>query len=124
MTVERRPPVLAKPEPSSRASHRHEDTERFIERFAALTGIRMTTASLEALPREFRARPVPAPSVIVGRFGDELEVRTRNALCRHEPGRPQDVWTLGRLLNIRGFGAFSLLDLLEVMARHEPKGTE
>jgi len=43
---------------------------------------------------------------------------------RYEPGRPQEPWTFGRLLDIRGFGAFSLLDLLEVMAEHDVRSAE
>jgi hypothetical protein len=103
-----------------RTSRRHLDTERFIERFHALTGFRVGSDSTQALPREFLMRPVLSPDVLLRKYGDELEVRTRNALCRFEPGRSEHGWTFGGLLEIRGFGVFSLLDLLEVLANHPP----
>jgi hypothetical protein len=106
------------PDASARTLRRQDDTARFIERFEALTGFRVHSTSLEGLPREFLARTVPAPDVLVGQYGYELEPRTHNALCRYEPGRQSDRWTFGRLLEIRGFGVFSLLDLLEVLAKH------
>jgi hypothetical protein len=106
------------PDTSVRAIRRQDDTARFIERFEVLTGFRVHSTSLEGLPREFLARTVPAPDVLVGQYGYELEPRTHNALCRYEPGRQSDRWTFGRLLEIRGFGVFSLLDLLEVLAKH------
>ena len=64
------------------------------------------------------ARTVEPPEGLVRQYGYELEPRTHNALCRYEPGRNGDRWTFGRLLEIRGFGVFSLLDLLEVLAKH------
>jgi hypothetical protein len=103
---------------SARAMRRQDDTARFIERFEVLTGFRVHSTSREGLPREFLARTVPAPDVLVGQYGYELEPRTHNALCRYEPGRQSDRWTFGRLLEIRGFGVFSLLDLLEILAKH------
>ena len=103
---------------STRARRRREDTAHFIERFAALTGCQVRSTSAETLPREFLARTVQAPEVLVKQYGFELEPRTQNALCRYEPGSPLDPWTFGRLLKIRGFGVFSLLDLLEVLAKH------
>ncbi len=102
---------------STRAKRRREDTAHFIERFAALTGYRVRSTSAETLPRGFLASTVQAPDVLVKQYGFELEPRTQNALCRYEPG-PPDPWNFGRLLNIRGFGVFSLLDLLEVLAKH------
>jgi len=105
-------------ESSARAMRRQDDTVRFIERFEVLTGFRVHSTSREGLPREFLARTLPAPNVLVEQFGYELEPRTHNALCRYEPGRQSDRWTYGRLLEIRGFGVFSLLDLLEVLAKH------
>jgi hypothetical protein len=97
-------------------------TVRFIERFEALTGFRVTSDSTQALPKEFLTRPVPAPEILLREHGQALELRTRNALCRFEPGKLHEGWTFGRLLEIRGFGVFSLLDLLEVLAkRHPPK---
>ena len=106
------------PSSSERTLRRQDDTARFIERFEALTGFRVHSTSREGLPREFLARTVPAPDILVGQYGYELEPRTHNALCRYEPGRPADRWTYGRLLEIRGFGVFSLLDLLEILAKH------
>ena len=103
---------------SVRAVRRNDDTARFIERFEVLTGLRVHSTSMEGLPREFLARPVEPPNHLVDKYGYELEPRTHNALCRYEPGRQPDRWTYGRLLEIRGFGVFSLLDLLEVLAKH------
>jgi hypothetical protein len=94
------------------------DATRFIERFAALTGFRVILASAGAFPREFLARAVPPPDWLIRQYGFELEPRTHNALCRFEPGRNEAPWTFGRLLDIRGFGLFSLLDLLGVLAKH------
>jgi hypothetical protein len=111
------------PAGSARAVRRQDDTARFIERFEALTGFRMHSTSIEGLPREFLARTVPSPDVLVREYGYEFEPRTHNALCRYEPGRQSDRWTYGRLLEIRGFGVFSLLDLLEVLAKHGIKST-
>ncbi len=108
----------AKQQPLSRSARRRDDTARFIERFEALTGYRVNSTSAEGLPREFLARPVQTPDALVQQFGYELEPRTHNALCRFEPGRNGDHWTFGRLLEIRGFGVFSLLDLLEILAKH------
>jgi len=111
------------PAASERTLRRQDDTARFIERFEALTGFRVHSTSREGLPREFLARTVPSPDVLVEQYGYELEPRTHNALCRYEPGRQADRWTYGRLLEIRGFGVFSLLDLLEVLAKHGIRST-
>ncbi len=108
---------------SPRAARRQDDTARFIDRFATLTGFRVHSTSIEGLPREFLARPVPAPDILVEQYGYELEPRTHNALCRYEPGRHPDRWTYGRLMEIRGFGVFSLLDLLEILAKHGIRST-
>lgn len=124
MAGEEQPPTKEEPTPAARAERRHVDTIRFIERFESLTGIRVQSASIEGLPREFLGRPVLPPNVLIERFGYELEPRTHNALRRYEPGRQQEPWTFGRLLEIRGFGAFSLLDLLEVMAKHGIRSAE
>ncbi|MGD0839239.1 MAG: hypothetical protein ABSB49_21595 [Polyangia bacterium] len=102
----------------SRTARRRDDAARFIERFAALTGYQISSTSAEGLPRQFLARTVEPPEGLVRQYGYELEPRTHNALCRYEPGRNGDRWTFGRLLEIRGFGVFSLLDLLEVLAKH------
>ena len=61
---------------------------------------------------------MPAPNILVEKYGNELEIRTCNALRRYEPGNPMAPWTYSRLLEIRSFGIFSLLDLLEVLAKH------
>jgi len=106
------------PDPDARSARRQDDTLRFVERFEALTGFHVHSTSVDGIPRPFLARAVPAPDVLVERYGYELEPRTHNALCRFEPIPDPDRWTFGRLLEIRGFGAFSLLDLLEVLAKH------
>jgi hypothetical protein len=108
----------AKPAMASRMARRRIDTARFTQRFAALTGFRVNSDSTQALPREFLVRPVQSPEILIREYGHELELRTRNALCRFEPGRPNERWTFGRLLEIRGFGVFSLLDLLDVLSKH------
>jgi hypothetical protein len=104
--------------PADKSGRRRDDTARFIERFEVLTGYRVNSTSAEGLPREFLARTVETPDLLVQQYGYEVEPRTHNALCRYEPGRNADHWTFGRLLEIRGFGVFSLLDLLEVLAKH------
>jgi hypothetical protein len=109
-----------KPAEPSRATRRRVDTARFVERFEVLTGFRVGSDSTQALPREFLTRPVQSPETLLRKYGEQLELRTRNALCRFEPGRGDEGWTFGRLLEIRGFGVFSLLDLLEVLAKHAP----
>jgi hypothetical protein len=106
------------PEAIARAEHLRDSTKHFVERFAALTGFRVNSTTLGALPREFLTRTVPSPGVLVRQYAYELETRTHNALCRYEPGYDSDPWTYGRLLEIRGFGASSLLDLLEILANH------
>jgi hypothetical protein len=109
---------LLKDKTTPRTERRRDDAARFIERFAVLTGFRVNSTSTEGLPREFLARTVPSPQTLLDQYGFELEPRTHNALCRFEPGRNADYWSFGRLLEIRGFGVFSLLDLLEVLAKH------
>lgn len=104
---------------SARTVRTRQDALRFLERFAALTGLRVASASAESLPPHFLARPAPAPDVLANHYGRDLARRTHNALCRFEPPPPGEPWTFGRLLQIRGFGLFCLLDVLEVMARHD-----
>jgi hypothetical protein len=106
--------------PPARTTRRRISTARFIERFEALTGFHVGSDSTQALPKEFLARPVPSPEILLREHGQEFELRTRNALCRFEPGRPHEGWTFARLLDIRGFGVFSLLDLLEVLSKRPP----
>lgn len=96
-----------------------QDAGHFIERFAALTGVRVRSMSVESLPRAFLSQPVPAPDRLVTEYGDELKPRTCNALCLLEPGTEGEPSTMRRLLQLPGFGLLSLLDLLEVLARHE-----
>jgi hypothetical protein len=106
------------PKTAVRTVRRKNETARFIERFPVLTGFHVHSTSVETLPRSFLIRQVPPPNILVEKYGNELEIRTCNALRRYEPGKPQSLWTYGRLLEIRGFGIFSLLDLLEVLAKH------
>jgi hypothetical protein len=111
-------PSHESPETTVRAVRRKNETARFIERFPVLTGFCVHSTSVETLPRAFLIRSVPAPNILVEKYGNELEIRTCNALRRYEPGNPLSPWTYSRLLEIRGFGVFSLLDLLEVLAKH------
>ena len=112
-------PSLESPKATDRTAHRRNESARFIERFTALTGFPVHSTSMETLPRAFLARSVPAPNILVEKYGNELEIRTCNALRRYEPGNPMAPWTYSRLLEIRSFGIFSQLDLLEVMAKHQ-----
>jgi hypothetical protein len=109
---------------SPRTLRTRQDAQRFLERFAALTGLAVGSASAESLPREFLARESLPPDVLIRRYGHVLSQRTYNALCRFEPAPPAEPWTFGRLLRIRGFGLFCLLDLLEVLARQAAGGEE
>jgi len=117
-------PANASAESTTRAARRQSDAERFCKRFAILTGMRAQSADIEGLPREFLARQVLAPDVLIQRYGRELEIRTCNALHRYEPGAKPAPWTYGRLLEIRGFGVFSLLDVMEVLHRHATRTIE
>jgi hypothetical protein len=107
---------------SARAVRRREDITRFLERFEVLTGMRAHSASVQGLPPEFIAREVPEPKLLLERYAQKLEPRTYNALCRYEPGREARPWTFARLLDVRGFGLFCLLDLLEVLPEQERRG--
>jgi hypothetical protein len=113
------PSESTSPLPSQRIDRRLDDVSRFVTRFRELTGFSVNSTSVESLPREFLAKPAPRPEDLVHRFAYELEPRTRNTLQRYEPSRwPNAPWTFGRLLEIRGFGVFSLLDVLEIIAKH------
>jgi hypothetical protein len=101
----------------SRAVRRHDDNERFRRHFAALTGLETRAASIESLPTEFLSRTLPSPATLLQRYGSALAARTCNALARYEPGRDEVQFTFRRLLELRGFGLFSLIDLLEAMAK-------
>ncbi len=100
-----------------RTLRNRQDAVRFIARFAALTGLVVPSASADGLPAEFLARPVLPPDVLTSRYGRRLRQRTYNALCRFEPVPEGEPWTFGRLLQIRGFGLFCLLDVLQVLSR-------
>lgn len=117
-------PVSARAKPVARGVRRLAEAERFCKRFARLTGMRARSPDTEGLPREFLARQVFSPEMLLQRYGRELETRTCNALHRYEPGPTRAPWTYGRLLEIRGFGVFSLLDLLEVLHRHATRTLE
>lgn len=105
---------------TARRSARRDRAQRLADRLASLTGLRVRSAKADSLPRELLESCVPAPEVLLRELRDELEPRTHNALCQHEPGHPDEVWTVRRLLDIRGFGLHSLLDLLDVLASHGP----
>jgi hypothetical protein len=101
-----------------RPSAEHRDSGvHFVRRFEALTGIRIRKAAVAAIPRPFLGRPVDGPEELAQRYCYELQPRTYNALRQHGKLSRQP-WTFGRLLEIRGFGLYSLLDLLEVLAKH------
>jgi hypothetical protein len=95
----------------------------FVSRFEALTGLRVRKAAVGALPRAFLGWSVEPPEKLAQRYCYELQPRTYNALLRYGSSSRQP-WTFGRLLELRGFGLYSLLDLLEVMARHSSAPAE
>ena len=101
----------------SRSERREQDTAHFAEIFARLTGFRPVSACREALPRDFLTRAIPSPEDLVAQFGDRLQTRTRNALQRHvpQPGETDD-WTYGRLIELRGFGMFCLIDVMQALS--------
>jgi hypothetical protein len=100
----------------SRSERRAQDTARFAEVFCELTGFRPVSPCREALPRDFLARSIPAPAELVAQFGTRLQQRTRNALERHG-GSASDAegWTYGRLIELRGFGMFCLIDVMQAL---------
>jgi hypothetical protein len=100
----------------SRSERREQDTAQFVEIFYRLTGFRPVSACREALPGDFLTRTIPSPEDLVAQFGDRLLTRTRNALQRHVP-RPgeTDDWTYGRLIELRGFGMFCLIDVMQAL---------
>jgi hypothetical protein len=104
------------PRAISRREQRARDTARFAEAFFALTGFRPVGAYREFLPPDFLARSIPSPGELVARFGDRLHTRTSNALRQQDPGLPQrQDWTYGSLLELRGFGMFCLLDVMQAL---------
>ena len=101
---------------SKRREQRELDNARFIEAFFALTGFRPAAAYREFLPPDFLARSTPSPSELVERFGNRLGTRTSNALRQQDPGPAfREGWTYGSLLDLRGFGMFCLLDVMQAL---------
>jgi hypothetical protein len=104
------------PKANKRREQRELDNARFIEAFFALTGFRPAAAYREFLPPDFLARSTPSPSELVERFGDRLGTRTSNALRQQDPGPAfREGWTYGSLLDLRGFGIFCLLDVMQAL---------
>jgi hypothetical protein len=104
------------PKAINRRERRTRDTARFAEEFFALTGFRPVAAYREFLPPAVLARSIPAPAELVARFGDRLHTRTSNALRQQDPGPTQrQDWTYGSLLELRGFGMFCLLDVMQAL---------
>ena len=102
--------------PISRSDRRERDTARFAEVFCQLTGFRPVSACREALPRDFLARSIPSPAELVAQFGSRLQQRTRNALERYAgSARDAEGWTYGRLIELRGFGMFCLIDVMQAL---------
>ena len=101
---------------AKRRERRARDTAYFAEEFFALTGFRPVAAYREYLPSGFLARSVPSPGELVARFGDRLHTRTSNALRQQDPGPGRgEGWTYGSLLDLRGFGVFCLLDIMQAL---------
>lgn len=104
------------PKAIKRRKQRVRDTARFAEAFFALTGFRPASAYRESLPRDFLARWIPSPGELVARLGDRLHTRTSNALRQQDPGAAdRESWTYGSLLELRGFGVFCLLDVMQAL---------
>jgi hypothetical protein len=102
--------------PISRSERRQRDSVRFADMFFALAGSRPVSACREALPRDFLTCSIPSPAALVARFGDRLQPRTRNALERHMPNpKDSEGWTYDRLLALRGFGMFCLIDVMQAL---------
>jgi len=111
-----------------RREKRARDTARFADAFFALTGFRPVAAYREFLPPELLAQSIPSPAELASRFGERLHTRTANALRQQDPGPAhREGWTYGRLLELRGFGVFCLLDVMQVLRDSLPipnRGTE
>ena len=104
------------PKAINRREQRARDTARFAEEFFALTGFRPVAAYREFLPPDFLTRSTPSPAELVARFGGRLHTRTSNALRQQDPSLPQrQDWTYGSLLDLRGFGMFCLLDVMQAL---------
>jgi hypothetical protein len=112
--------VSPKPASISRTDRRNQDRARFIETFEALTGFRPTSACPEALPNSFLDRAAPTPSELLSRVGNQLEPRTQNALRRQIAGLVDlGPWTFRRLLYVRGFGLFCLIDVMQALVNSD-----
>ena len=99
-----------------RREQRAKDNARFAEAVFALTGFRPAAAYKEVLPPDLLARSIPSPSELVAQFGDRLQVRSSNALRQHDPDPAhRQNWTFGSLLELRGFGMFCLLDVMQAL---------
>jgi hypothetical protein len=113
---------------AQRREKRAQDTARFAEAFLALTGFRPSAAYREFLPPEFLAQSIPSPGELAARFGNRLHTRTSNALRQQDPGAAhREGWTYGSLLELRGFGVFCLLDVMQALRDSLPiphRGTE
>jgi len=107
---------------SAHTLRNRQDARRFLERFHALTGFGAPAARAECLPRVFLERPILSPEALLARHGQGLSQRTRNALCRSPAAPESQDWTYERLLGLRGFGLFCLLDVLEAIARRNDTG--
>jgi len=107
---------MTSPKSIKRREQRAQDTARFADAFFALTGFRPVSAYREFLPPDFLARSIPSPSELVERFGNRLGTRTSNALRQHAPS-PTDRqgWTYARLIELRGFGMFCLIDVMQAL---------
>jgi hypothetical protein len=113
-------PVGRNSAPLSRTDRRNQDRTRFIDAFEALTGFRPTSACPEALPNSFLDRTAPTPAELLSRVGDRLEPRTQNALRRQVAGLvDMGPWTYRRLLYVRGFGLFCLIDVMKALAESD-----
>jgi hypothetical protein len=104
------------PKANKRREQRERDNARFAEAFFSLTGFRPVAPYREFLPPDLLARSIPSPDELVVRFGDRLHTRTSNALRQQDPN-PADRknWTYGSLLDLRGFGMFCLLDVMQAL---------
>jgi hypothetical protein len=101
---------------TSRSERRQRDNARFADAFFALSGFRPVSACREALPRDFLCRSIPAPAVLVAHIGHRLQPRTRNALERQvSNAKAGGDWTYERLIGLRGFGMFCLIDLMRAL---------
>jgi hypothetical protein len=107
---------MVAPKATLRREQRARDTARFAEEFFALTGFRPVGAYKEFLPSEFLAQSIPSPSELVAQFGSRLHTRTSNALQQQDPVlSDREGWTYGRLIELRGFGMFCLLDVMRAL---------